>query len=66
MRNFILGTIFGSIATGYFTGHIKVSGQGITFVGALSDSPAERVAQDINYEKPTGTNQSTSSTEEPS
>jgi hypothetical protein len=65
MRNFILGTIFGSIATGYFTGHIKVSSQGITFVGALSDSPAERVAQDIKYE-PVGTNQSTSTPEEPS
>lgn len=40
MKNFVLGAVLGSAVTGYLTGHIKVTNQGIAFVPPVKSSPA--------------------------
>lgn len=38
MKNFVLGSLFGSVVTGYLTGHIRITSQGIAFVPPVSST----------------------------
>jgi|1185.fasta_scaffold936689_2 hypothetical protein len=46
MKNFVMGAIFGSAITGYLTGHIKISAEGIAFVPPASEEEKETSPSD--------------------